>query len=74
MHKEESMTLPRDPLGAFCRDNHIAAEGAGSGPLSGLTFAVKDMFDTADMPTAYGSPIYEGHRPAADAAPGRLAA
>jgi Asp-tRNA(Asn)/Glu-tRNA(Gln) amidotransferase A subunit family amidase len=38
------------------------------GPLHGVPVAVKDLFDTADMPTAYGSPIYEGHRPAADAA------
>jgi Asp-tRNA(Asn)/Glu-tRNA(Gln) amidotransferase A subunit family amidase len=30
--------------------------------------AVKDLFDTFDMPTTYGSTIYEGHRPAADAA------
>jgi amidase len=29
---------------------------------------VKDIFDTADLPTEYGSPIYKGHRPAADAA------
>jgi amidase len=28
---------------------------------------VKDIIDTADMPTAYGSPIYERHQPAADA-------
>jgi amidase len=37
-------------------------------PLHGLPVAVKDIFDTADMPTAYGSPIYAGHRPARDAA------
>ncbi len=37
-------------------------------PLHGLPIAVKDIFDTADMPTAYGSPIYAGHRPAGDAA------
>lgn len=36
-------------------------------PLHGLPIAVKDIFDTADMPTAYGSPIYAGHRPARDA-------
>jgi Asp-tRNA(Asn)/Glu-tRNA(Gln) amidotransferase A subunit family amidase len=30
---------------------------------------VKDIFDTHDMPTAYGSPIYEGYRPRIDAAP-----
>ena len=28
---------------------------------------MKDLIDTADMPTAYGSPIYRGHRPDADA-------
>ena len=38
------------------------------GPLHGLPLGVKDLFDTADMPTSYGSPIYAGHRPAADAA------
>jgi Asp-tRNA(Asn)/Glu-tRNA(Gln) amidotransferase A subunit family amidase len=36
-------------------------------PLFGLPFAVKDNFDTADLPTSYGSPIYEGHRPDRDA-------
>jgi len=39
-----------------------------NGPLHGIPIAVKDLIDTADMPTGYGSPIYEGHRPAADAA------
>ncbi|HTZ35252.1 MAG TPA: amidase [Stellaceae bacterium] len=38
------------------------------GPLHGIPIAVKDLMDTVDMPTAYGSPIYRGHRPAADAA------
>ena len=38
------------------------------GPLHGIPVAVKDMLDTVDMPTEYGSPIYAGHRPAADAA------
>ncbi|HZN31419.1 MAG TPA: amidase [Xanthobacteraceae bacterium] len=37
-------------------------------PLSGLPVGVKDIFDTADLPTAYGSPIHAGHRPNADAA------
>ena len=37
------------------------------GPLHGIPIAVKDLIDTADMPTAYGSPIYRGHRPAGDA-------
>jgi len=36
-------------------------------PLRGLPVALKDIFDTADMPTEYGSPIYAGYRPKADA-------
>src|SRR5439155_12270738 len=39
-----------------------------SGPLHGIPIAVKDLIDTSDMPSGYGSAIYEGHRPAADAA------
>jgi amidase len=38
------------------------------GPLFGVPFNVKDIIDTSDMPTEYGSPIYTGHRPRADAA------
>jgi Asp-tRNA(Asn)/Glu-tRNA(Gln) amidotransferase A subunit family amidase len=38
------------------------------GPIHGLPFAVKDIIDTADMPSRYGSPIYEAHQPHADAA------
>jgi len=42
--------------------------GPRRGPLHGVPFGVKDIIDTADMPTGYGSPIFAGHRPAADAA------
>jgi Asp-tRNA(Asn)/Glu-tRNA(Gln) amidotransferase A subunit family amidase len=42
--------------------------GPVRGPLHGLPVGVKDIFDTHDMPTEYGSPIYRDHRPAADAA------
>lgn len=42
--------------------------GAVHGLLHGLPLAVKDLFDTFDMPTGYGSPIYDGHQPRADAA------
>ena len=38
-----------------------------SGQLQGIPVAVKDIFDTADMPTTYGSPIYKNHHPPADA-------
>ena len=42
--------------------------GAVRGLLHGLPFGVKDLFDTFDLPTAYGSPIYAGQQPLADAA------
>jgi Asp-tRNA(Asn)/Glu-tRNA(Gln) amidotransferase A subunit family amidase len=44
-----------------------ADAGASRGLLHGLPVGVKDLIDTADMPTTYGSPIYAGHRPAWDA-------
>jgi Asp-tRNA(Asn)/Glu-tRNA(Gln) amidotransferase A subunit family amidase len=37
-------------------------------PLSGVSVAVKDIIDTADMPTEFNSPAYAGRRPAQDAA------
>ncbi|MEI7614247.1 MAG: amidase [Betaproteobacteria bacterium] len=42
--------------------------GVLRGPLHGLPLGIKDLIDTADMPTAYGSSIYAGHQPAWDAA------
>lgn len=41
---------------------------APRGPLHGVPVGVKDIIDTADMPTEHGSPIYKGHRPGVDAA------
>jgi aspartyl-tRNA(Asn)/glutamyl-tRNA(Gln) amidotransferase subunit A len=43
------------------------ADGAAIGPLDGVPIAVKDLLDTADLPTAYGSRMFRGHRPGADA-------
>jgi Asp-tRNA(Asn)/Glu-tRNA(Gln) amidotransferase A subunit family amidase len=42
--------------------------GPVRGLLHGLPFGAKDILDTADLPTACGTPIYAGRRPAADAA------
>ncbi|HZE46319.1 MAG TPA: amidase, partial [Xanthobacteraceae bacterium] len=42
--------------------------GQPIGPLHGVPIGVKDIIDTADMPTEHGSPIYRGNRPFADAA------
>lgn len=51
-------------------DERAAAQQAASlqGPLAGQWVAVKDIFDTAGLPTSYGSAIHAGHRPAGDAA------
>lgn len=40
---------------------------APQGPLHGIPVGIKDIIDTADMPTEHGSPIYRGNRPRADA-------
>ncbi len=37
-------------------------------PLHGVPVGIKDVFDTADMPTEFNSAIYKGHRPRADSA------
>jgi Asp-tRNA(Asn)/Glu-tRNA(Gln) amidotransferase A subunit family amidase len=36
-------------------------------PLRGLPVGFKDLFDTTDFPTEYGTPIHAGHRPRVDA-------
>jgi len=41
--------------------------GPRRGLLHGLPIAVKDVIDTADMPTEHGTPIYKGNQPACDA-------
>lgn len=47
--------------------------GNVTGALHGVPIGVKDLMDTADMPTTYGSPIYAAHRPSLDAASVALA-
>ncbi len=39
----------------------------GDGPLSGIPFGVKDVIDTRNLVTEYGSPIYQGRHGSADA-------
>ena len=60
------MTLPDDPAGAFCRDTHVALPGApDGGPLAGLRFAAKDIFDIEGYRTGFGNPTWlETHGPA----------
>lgn len=51
---------------ARARDK-AAKEGQADGLLDGIPVGIKDICDTADMPTAYGSRARLGHRPAIDA-------
>jgi amidase len=56
-----------DPALALRQARQLDA-GAIQGALHGVPIGVKDLMDTADMPTGYGSTIYAGHRPTTDAA------
>jgi len=62
--------IPDDVLGAFCRHTHVAVKGSGKGPLAGLTFGVKDIYDIAGHKTGFGSPDWLAtHDAAATTAP-----
>jgi Asp-tRNA(Asn)/Glu-tRNA(Gln) amidotransferase A subunit family amidase len=53
-------------IGAFvCRATNVSASDKGL--LRGIAVGVKDIIDTADLPTEMGSKIYKGWRPRADA-------
>jgi amidase len=56
-----------DPVGAFVPGPRTQREGAGEGPLAGLTFAVKDLYDTAGDVTGYGNPDWARTHPPATA-------
>ena len=66
----EGWSLPDDPLRAFCRHSHVALPGSGTGPLTGLTFAVKDLFNVSGHRTGFGHPDWLAtHPPAQRTAP-----
>ena len=45
-----------DDFGAFVSGERFRIEGKAGGPLTGLTFAAKDLFDVAGHPTGGGNP------------------
>lgn len=62
-----------------CRDDAAARAAADAAtrryragrplsPVDGLPVGIKDLIETADLPTTFGSPLYAGHRPLQDAA------
>jgi Asp-tRNA(Asn)/Glu-tRNA(Gln) amidotransferase A subunit family amidase len=69
----EAIAAREKDVGAFVTLDLAAARraaddpGLSSLPLRALPVGFKDIFDTADLPTQYGSPVYANNRPAADA-------
>ncbi|MFQ6024401.1 MAG: amidase [Acidiferrobacterales bacterium] len=55
-----------DPDVTLAQAHACDARGPTS-PLYGVPVGVKDIIDTTDMPTEYGSPIYRNHRSPTDA-------
>src|SRR4030095_13005279 len=68
---------PQVQAWAFLDGDHVLAqaraaralrlEGKPTGALHGVPIGIKDIFDTADMPTEYGSVIHSGRTPSRDA-------
>ena len=56
-----------DPFGAFCSDQDVHIDGRPGGPLSGLTFAAKDVFDIKGFRTGAGNPDWLRTHPPAKA-------
>lgn len=57
--------MPDDAVGAFVPHSAPAMAGSESGPLKGLTFAVKDLYDIEGHVTGGGSPDWlDSHAPA----------
>src|SRR5688572_29085790 len=54
-----------DPVGAFLSGPRVEIAGAPDGPLHGLSFAVKDLYDTAGQVTGYGNPDWARSHPPA---------
>ncbi len=70
----EAIAARESEIGAFAaldlagaRRQALAAD-VSARPLRGLPVGVKDIFDTVDFATEFGTPIYAGNRPRGDAA------
>lgn len=73
------VALREDEIGAWTYLDHdyalaqareadeVRSQGRAVGPLHGVPVGVKDIFETADMPTENGSPLFAGRRTGRDA-------
>ena len=48
---------------AAAKADAVLRKGRSLGPLHGLPVAVKDIIDTADMPTEFGARLHKGRAP-----------
>src|ERR1700726_1261890 len=55
--------MPDDDINAFVPGPRVHIEGRPGGPLSGLSFAAKDLFDVAGHPTGGGNPDWAKSNP-----------
>lgn len=55
-----------DRWSAFCRDSNAYLEGAPEGPLAGLSFGAKDLYDVAGFRTGGGNPDWRDTHAAAE--------
>ena len=53
----------QDTFGAFMDGPPLSIEGNATGPLAGLRFAAKDVFDIAGHPTSNGQPLWPETHP-----------
>jgi len=63
-----AITIPREhALGQAKQADKEISQGKYRGPLHGIPFGVKDLLDTANIPTTYGAEPYRNRVPAEDA-------
>ena len=55
-------------LAQACAADDLRRSGEPVGPLCGIPVGIKDIIDTADMPTENGTPLHRGRTPRTDAA------
>jgi Asp-tRNA(Asn)/Glu-tRNA(Gln) amidotransferase A subunit family amidase len=58
---------PQQALDAARASDRLRASGASLPPLSGIPVGIKDIIDTKDFPTEYGSEVFAGRQPDTDA-------
>ena len=58
---------PDHALAQARKADTVTRAGQPRGVLHGVPVGIKDIFDTGDMPTEFGTPLHAGRRPASDA-------